>query len=127
MGCRVITYKNLSLTKQQQGTNDTDNFQGKLWSRFRLEEEKIRKMDREYEANRIAEMVRTKKLETDRKQKQAQQQKRAEAILARQNENELKQQQMLQAKADAAQQHKILKKAAALSKKTISAKDESTT
>ena len=120
----ILSDVELSLTKQQQGTDGTDNIQGKLWSRFRLEEEKIQKMDREYEANRIAEMVQTKKLETDRKQKQAQQQKKAEAMSARQKEKELKQQQMLQAKADAAQQQKILKEAVALSKKTTSAKDE---
>ena len=116
----ILSDVELSLTKQQQGIDGTDK--GKLWSRFRLEEEKIRKMDREYEANRIAEMVRTKKLETDRKQKQAQQQKKAEAMSARQKEKELKQQQMLQAKADAAQQQKILKEAAALSKKTTDRK-----
>ena len=81
-------------------------------------------MDREYEANRIAEMVRTKKLETDRKQRQAQQQKKTEAMSVRQKEKEVKQQQMLQAKAEAAQQQKIIKEAAALSKKPTSTKNE---
>ena len=114
----------LPATKPQQGTNDSDDVNNKLWSRFRLDEERILKMDREYEANRIAEVARMEKLETDRKQKEMQQLKKAEAAAARQKEKEIKQQQLLQAKAEATQQQKILKESAALSKKTASSKKE---
>lgn len=109
---------------QQKGTNNNDEVQKKLWSRFQADEERIHKMDREYEANRIAEVARMEKLEMDRKHKELQQQKKLEATLARQKEKEVKQQLVLQAKAEAAQKQKILKEAAAQSKQAASTKTE---